>query len=100
MYVADSENNRIQKFTPEGQFVSSFGDKPGQLTHPLDISFDDIDLLYICEGSPNYHISVFTTTGKFIYCVGKDTIGRPIESVIKDGYLYVCDVLNDIILIF
>ena len=102
--VCVADNSRIQKFTPEGQFVSSFGtlgSNPGQLTCPLDITFDDNDLLYICEGHPNCRISVFTTTGEFVHCFGKDVIGFPAGSAIdKYGYLYVCDNLNGDVKIF
>ena len=104
VYVTDAGNNRIQKFTPEGQFVSSFGTegfKSGQLAFPLDITFDDNDLLYMCEGYPNCRISVFTTTGEFVHCFGKDVIGYPAGSAIdKYGYLYVCDNENGDVKIF
>ena len=95
VYVADSGNHRIQQFTPEGKHLSSFGTEgsaPGQLTCPLDITVDDNDLLYICEDSPNYRVSVFTTTGEFVHCFGKDQVGSPYRSTFdKCGYLYVSD---------
>ena len=52
VYVADTRNHRIQKFTVEGQFVLSFGcegSRPGRLSRPRGITVDN-DILYICEG--------------------------------------------------
>ena len=96
VYVADYNNHRIQQFTPEGKHLSSFGTKgsaPGQLTCLHDITVDDNDLLYICEGAfPNYRVSVFTTTGEFVHCFGKDQVTFPYRSAFdKCGYLYVSD---------
>ena len=93
VYVGDGVSNCIQKFTPEGQFVSSFGtegSEPGQLTFPHDITFDDNDLLYICERYSNCRISVFTTTGEFVHCFGKDVIDYPAGSAIDKLWILVC----------
>ena len=88
MYVADTGNNRIQKFTPEGQFV--FKTLPGQLTSPCDITIDDNDHLYICEGDfPNCRISVWTPKGQFVGTLVNE--GHPIRSVYNHGRLYICD---------
>ena len=104
VYVADYSNNRIQQFTPEGKHLSSFGTKgsaPGQLTFPRDITVDDYDLLYICEDGPNNRVSVFTTTGEFVHCFGKDQVGSPFRSAFdKCGYLYVSDYRKHDIKIF
>ena len=43
-YVTDCTYSRVQKFTIEGQLVSSFctdGSKPGQLHKPTGITVDD-----------------------------------------------------------
>ena len=43
VYVADCNNNRIQRFTPNGKFVAQFGSKgsgPGQLISPCSITID------------------------------------------------------------
>ena len=101
VYVADSSNNRIQQFTPEGKHLSSFGSAPGQLTFPRDITVDENDLLYVCEGGPNYRVSVFTTTGEFVHCFGKDQVGSPYRSAFdKCGYLFVSDYMEHDIKIF
>ena len=92
VYVTDVGNNRIQQFTAEGEWLSSFGTRgsePGELTYPRDVT---VDLLYICEGGSNRHITVFTTTGDFVCCFGKGTLGYPHRSAFdKSGCLWVSD---------
>jgi streptogramin lyase len=46
VYVCDRENNRIQVFDANGQFLTMWTD----LRRPLDISMDSEHILYISEG--------------------------------------------------
>lgn len=46
VYVCDRENNRIQVFSLDGQFITMWPD----LRRPLDISMDRDGILYISEG--------------------------------------------------
>ncbi len=46
VYVCDRENNRIQVFSADGQFLALWSD----LRRPLDISRDRDGLLYVSEG--------------------------------------------------
>ena len=46
VYVCDRENNRIQVFSADGQFITMWSD----LRRPLDISMDRDGILYISEG--------------------------------------------------
>ena len=58
IYVADTYNHRIQKFTPEARFVDILGTKgseSGELSHPSGITVDD--LLYVTK---NINKSIFT----------------------------------------
>ena len=51
MYVADSYNNRIQNFNPNGKFVAHFGSKgsgPGQLDRPLGITIATAGTGLVC----------------------------------------------------
>ena len=66
VYVADHGNHRIQKFTPEGQFVCSFGtegSQPGQLYGPSGVTVDDNDLVYVNDC--NDCISVYMPNGEY-----------------------------------
>ena len=120
VYVADLSNNRIQSFTPEGKFVSqfgSYGSRIGQLTYPSGIVVDKNNLLYVTEGCPaafrrgaeltfNHRISIFTTDGQLVRVFGRkgsnfDQFNGPFGIAIdREGYLYVCDMFNNRIVVF
>ena len=103
VYVADCANNRIQTFTPKGQFVSSFGTttcrfRTVQLYHPAGVTVDDYEFVYVnCD---NDYVSVFTTDRQYHcqiqkYRDTKKDHGRfypPVLGVTVDrnGYLYIC----------
>jgi DNA-binding beta-propeller fold protein YncE len=78
LYVADDGNNRIQKFTNNGDFVTmwgSKGSKNGQLDRPHDIAVEssgDNDV-YVAEQG-NFRIQKFTADGKFIKKWGTEGI--------------------------
>jgi tripartite motif-containing protein 71 len=59
--VPDYGNNRIQKFTSEGQFLmkwGSEGNRDGQLKQPAVIAFDSSNLLYVTD-SGSHRVQVF-----------------------------------------
>lgn len=58
--VADRENNRIQVFDREGEYVHEWGD----LYHPMSIYVDDRDLVYVTDQIPR--ITLFAPDGRFI----------------------------------
>ena len=45
VYVCDRENSRIQVFTPEGQYITSWTD----LRPPCGIDVDEDDVFYVCQ---------------------------------------------------
>ena len=52
IYVADTDNHRIQKFTSEGQFMDvggSCGSGDGQLARPYGIATDSSGFIYVTE---------------------------------------------------
>ena len=71
MYVADSSNHCIQMFTPEGQYMRTFGSGgagPGELYYPAGVAIDG-DRVYIAECN-NHRVSVFSTEEKFLKLFG------------------------------
>ena len=67
--VADTNNHRIQKFSPSGQFSSSFGQEgeiAGQFSYPSNIRLDNQDYIFVadCNGE---RIQKFDPTGCFVY---------------------------------
>ncbi|MEJ0021441.1 MAG: 6-bladed beta-propeller [Candidatus Doudnabacteria bacterium] len=67
VYISDAGNNRIQKFGPDGHFISawgSFGSGDGQLKHPYYIAIDSSDNIYVADND-NSRIQKFNTSGAF-----------------------------------
>ena len=60
LMVADRENNRIQFFTLDGEYIEEWGD----LLHPDTIYIGDDDLVYIAE--LDQRISIMTLEGEVI----------------------------------
>ena len=56
--VADRENNRVQVFDREGNFVAEWGD----FYHPMQIWIDDRDLVFVTDQIPR--ISLLTLDGR------------------------------------
>ncbi len=107
MYVADSDNHRIQVFTAEEKFLRMFGrhgQGRGELNCPISIAIDTNDRVYV--GDLNHLVSVFTSDGQFITSFGGLGNG-PGEfnypcglAVNASGVVYVCDYDNDRIQLF
>ena len=103
VYVADY--HRIQKFTPEGQFVCSFGTEGSQ---PSGITVDDCGMLYVIS-CDNDNVSVFSPNGEMVCCIKKQLekndrciLGPPFLGITFDsnGYLYICCNFKGLIRIF
>ena len=60
IYVCDRENNRVQIFSPEGDYYTEWGD----LYHPMDIFIDAKDRVFVTDQTPRF--SVFDLNGKLI----------------------------------
>ncbi len=67
VYVADG-NNRIQKFTSDGQFVAkwgSYGHGDGEFQYPRGIAVDSSGFVYVADYENN-RIQKFTSDGQFV----------------------------------
>ena len=67
VYVADWRNDRIQKFTPDGQFLASFGESgegDGQLHRPSSVAVDPEGYIYIADWG-NERVQVLGPDGSF-----------------------------------
>ena len=102
VYVSDSWNHRIQVFTSEGKYIFQFGTygpDPGQLQLPTGLVINN-NLLYVVERN-NSRVSIFTTDGQFVSSFGergnkKDQFNRPFGITLdNEGYLYICDLGNN-----
>ncbi len=94
--IADTINGRIQKFSPNGTFVTSIGTRGkghGQLGEPNGIAVDRAGNIYVAEAS-NHRVQKLASDGTFIaewkgpdagfYGPRRITIG-------PDGSIYVVD---------
>ena len=97
VYVADSGNNRVQKFTPEGKLlavIDSKGEGGGRLNEPFGLCVDDNGILYVTEYGSNT-VSMFTSKGRFLGYIG-DSDGSSFKYpwfIVSDqtGRLYISD---------
>jgi sugar lactone lactonase YvrE len=101
VYVADSGNSRIQKFTPQGAFVRQWGTQgagPGQfaVASPDGLAIDFAGNVYAADRNNN-RIEKFTADGAFISEFGGlPTLSAP-EGVAVDsaGNVFVTEINND-----
>ena len=105
VYVTDF-NNRIQKFTHDGKYLSKFGSNAGQLNRPAGIAVDNAGLVYVSEYG-NHRVSVFTSDGDFVRSFGEHGTNEnqfkcPDGGITfdKDGLLYICDTNNNRIVVY
>ncbi len=60
IYILDSGNHRIQKFSPDGKFLTTIGQQgqgPGEFQYPQSLSIDSEGYLYISDmGNRKIHV--------------------------------------------
>lgn len=84
VYVSDSGNDRIQKFTAEGRFVEEWGgtgEEPGRLRRPMHLELEGDSLLRVAEYL-NDRIQSFRLDGTRVGTVAEDTVtaGGPLDA--------------------
>ena len=96
VYVCDSDNNRIQVFDLDLNFVKSIGscgEGRGEFYAPHDIKFDAAGNMYVAEFS-NGRVQVLDTSGQFIQEFGQEEerkLSGPSGLHIVDKIVYVSD---------
>jgi DNA-binding beta-propeller fold protein YncE len=99
---------RVYKFSPEGNFISAWGERgsnDGEFGNPKGIAIDRDGYIYIADAA-NSRIQKFDSEGKFITKWGEPGtgIGRfnlpSAVAVDKDGLVYVSDSSNNRIQVF
>jgi len=77
VYVCDSGNHRIQKFTSGGSFLAKWGSQgtgDGQFKSPLGIAIDSSGNVYVADYL-NYRVQKFTSGGSFLAKWGSQGTG-------------------------
>jgi predicted membrane-bound mannosyltransferase/sugar lactone lactonase YvrE len=116
IYVADSNNNRIQQFSQTGELINSWGvyanilegDAPGgTLNQPWDVVTGKDGSVYVVD-TFNHRIQKFTSNGQFVKTLGvfaqgtgPDTIWGPRGIAIGlDGNVIIADTGNKRVVIY
>ena len=104
VFVADTWNHRIQKFTADGQFVKMWGyfgqaEKPDAFWGPRDVLVDSQGRVFVTD-TGNKRVVVFDGDGNFITQFGgagidpgqfDEPVGLALDG---QGHLYVADTWN------
>ena len=108
VYVADTGNNRIQKFTSGGAYVTQWGTAGsgnGQFSNPYGVAVDGSGNVYVSE-TINNRIQKFTSSGVWLTRWGSSGSGNGQFSsphgvaVDGSGNIYVADSSNNRIQVF
>lgn len=102
-YVSEyGENDRIQVFSPEGEWLRQWGGHghdPGQFLRPAALVIDENDHIYVADAC-NHRIQVFDTSGELIDIWGTrgtepGQIGYAYDVALgPDHDVYVCEYSN------
>ena len=110
VYVADTWNHRIQKFTADGKFITTWGDFGQAETEyafwgPRDVAVDADGHVFVTD-TGNKRVVVFDENGKFLSSFGSagmelGNLDEPVGiAVDKDGKVYVVDTWNQRVQVF
>lgn len=98
-FVVDSGNNRVQKFTPEGEFLLKFGkggSYEGQLSKPTDAAYMN-NRVYVSD-TGNGRILVFDSSGNYLSSITDEAIIMPRGLSLNGDFLVICDEKSGILL--
>ncbi|MDT8896892.1 TIGR03663 family protein [Thermanaerothrix sp. 4228-RoL] len=104
VYVADTWNHRIQKFTSDGQFVTMWGyfgqaERPDAFWGPRDVAVDAQGRVYVTD-TGNKRVVIFTSEGQYIAQFGgagveagkfDEPVGIDVDT---EGNIYIADTWN------
>jgi DNA-binding beta-propeller fold protein YncE len=104
VYVTDTWNHRIEKFTPDGKFITAWGvfgqgQTPDSFYGPRGLAMDSQGRLYVTD-TGNKRVVVFDENGNFITQFGSGGMDpgqfdEPVGiAVDKNGTVYVVDTWN------
>ncbi len=103
VYVADTNNNRVQKFDAAGNFVTKwgrFGAGDGMFQYPRGIAIGPDGAVFVIDGRGL--VQTFTSTGTFVtkWTTGDGSLSTPPNGIAVDraGNVYVADTYHDRVL--
>ncbi|MFC1554547.1 NHL repeat-containing protein [candidate division KSB1 bacterium] len=86
VYIVDQSNHRIQKYSPDGKYISTIGregEGPGEFIFPNSIDISNDDILYVND-SNNLRVVRLTTDGSVIN-IFKNGIRNNVIRLFSDG---------------
>ena len=95
LYVTDTANHRIQKFSSNGTFLmqwGTFGNETGEFLKPLGIDIDSSNNVYIVDQAKS-QIQKFSSNGTFLMQFGNKTTFKELEDIEIDSFdnIYLTD---------
>jgi DNA-binding beta-propeller fold protein YncE len=101
IYVVDGGNFRVQKFTPDGKFISKFGSigrQGGQFSRPKEAAVDKDGNVYVIDAAFG-NFQIFNSEGQLLLAIGnRSNTDGPAKfslpagiAVDDDGRVYVTD---------
>ncbi|MBN1911588.1 MAG: hypothetical protein JW818_17740 [Pirellulales bacterium] len=103
-YVSQyGEFDRIQKYSPDGQFIlywGGHGPEPGHFARPQNMDIDDKDQIWVADAG-NHRIQVFDTRGKLVKMWGTEgsepgQLSYPYDvQILPDSTVCVCEYGNN-----
>ena len=102
VYVCDHNNNRIQVFDLDLNFVRSIGScgsGRGEFDRPFDVKFDTAGNMYVADRG-NQRVQVMDSSGRFIREFGRGKLSQPSGLLIADKYVYVSDIIGHCIVVY
>ncbi len=103
IYVSDTQNNRIQKFDSDGNFITKwgmYGNQNGEFRNPTGIALDFSNNIYVSD-TQNNRIQKFDSDGNFqatwgSFGTGQNNLKAPLGLTVDSlGYVYVADTQNN-----
>lgn len=79
LYVSETSNFRIQRFTPDGKTVQSYGavgSTPGSFARPKGLAIDRTGRMYVADAAFE-NVQLFDAKGKLLLFFGQD--GKPMD---------------------
>ena len=86
VYITDTHNNRVQKFSSDGEFITKWGSEgsgDGQFVLPLGIGVDSYDNVYVVDQG-TISVQQFSNNGSFISKMKINQTAQDRSTVLED----------------